>query len=395
MKMAPILDRLQGTGGDKWKIYHQARERIAAGEAIINMTIGEPDIPAPSELVDSAIDSMKRGRTNYANARGEAGLLDALAAHYSAKCGREISSNQFICLPGTQTSLFTALMGLAGIGEEVLVGDPMYATYEGAIWASGASMKTVPLRPENGFHINAKDIAERITSRSRAILLTHPHNPSGAVLTKQDIDEIGQLALDNDLWIISDEVYDELIFDERDFLTLFADPHIADRVAVVSSISKSHATPGFRSGWCVGSEDFIAKLLPLAEAMLFGNQPFIADMTEKAIREGSSVAKGMRNRFAARAEKLENLLSSNNELNIVKPEAGMFAMVNVSSTGMTGEEFAQTLLDEKNVAVMPGASFGSLTSDWIRIALTVKNPAFDEACNRIVGHAKACVMEVA
>ena len=148
------------------------------------------------------------------------------------------------------------------------------------------------------------DIAARVTPRSRAILLTTPHNPTGAVLTAGDIAEIGEVARAHDLWIIADEVYEEMVFDGVRFASPLADPGLADRVVAVSSISKSHAAPGFRSGWCVGPEAFTQALLPLSEVMLFGNQPFLADMTEAAIRDGSPVAAGMRARFAARADRL-------------------------------------------------------------------------------------------
>jgi len=177
----------------------------------------------------------------------------------------------------------------------------MYATYEGVIRTSGADLIPVPLRLENGFRNSADDIAARITPKTSAILLTTPHNPSGSVLTRADIDAIGRLAIKHDFWIISDEVYEELIFDGAEFTSPLYLPELADRVIVVSSILKSHAAPGFRSGWSVGPAEFTEALLPLPETMLFGNQPFIADMTEKAIRDRSSVASGMGQRHAERA----------------------------------------------------------------------------------------------
>ena len=172
-------------------------------------------------------------------------------------------------------------------------------------------------------------------------------------------------------------------------------PELADRVIVVSSISKSHAAPGFRSGWCVGPASFIKALLPLSETMLFGNQPFIADMTEKAIREGSACAAGMRQRYAARAQRLSKRLSDETNLVVSKPKAGMFAMINVAATGMNGDTYAHHLLEHGNVAVMPGTSFGETVNDWVRVALTVDDTAFNAACDRIVAHANQLQMEAA
>ena len=247
-------------------------------------------------------------------------------------------------------------------------------------------MVPVPLRPEAGFRMQASDLAARITPRSRAILLTTPHNPTGAILTAQDLREIGELAVQHDLWIISDEVYEHLVFDGAEFVSPLSDPALADRVIAVSSISKSHAAPGFRSGWAVGPADFCSALLPVSETMLFGNQPFIADMTEKAVREGSSVAPGMTSRFAARAALLVQRLHGESGLRVHRPEAGMFALVDVSATGMDGDAYAWDLLDS-GVAVMPGSAFGESLKHWVRVALTIDDESFATALDRIVAHA--------
>ncbi|NOC83610.1 pyridoxal phosphate-dependent aminotransferase [Ruegeria sp. HKCCD6428] len=394
MKTTSVTERLAGLGGAKWGVHLKARDLIKAGADIVEMTIGEPDVPVPDALVEATVASLRAQRTGYSNGRGEAGLLDALAARYSASRGRAFEPGNFLCFPGTQTALFAAMAGVAEAGDEALVGDPMYATYEGVVRASGAEMVPVPLRPEKGFRMQAADIAARITPRSRAILLTTPHNPTGAILTAADIAEIGQLAIARDLWIISDEVYEELIFDGARFVSPLADPELADRVIGVSSISKSHAAPGFRSGWCVGPAAFCEALLPYSETMLFGNQPFIADMTEKAIRDGSEVAPGMAARFSGRATLLADRLEAETDLKVHRPEAGMFALINVSATGLDGEAYAWDLL-QAGVAVMPGSAFGDSLKDWVRVALTINDTDFGTAVSRIIEHANSKSREVA
>ncbi len=394
MKTTSVTERLAGLGGAKWGVHLKARDLIKAGADIVEMTIGEPDVPVPAALVEATVTSLRAQRTGYSNGRGEAGLLDALAARYSASRGRPFGPENFLCFPGTQTALFAVMSGIAEAGDEVLVGDPMYATYEGVVRASGADIVPVPLRPEHGFRMQAEDIAARITPRSRAILLTTPHNPTGAILTTTEIAEIGQLAMAHDLWIISDEVYEELIFDEAEFASPLADPKLADRVIGVSSISKSHAAPGFRSGWCVGPAAFCEALLPYSETMLFGNQPFIADMTEKAIRDGSEVAPGMAARFSGRATLLADRLEAETDLMVHRPEAGMFALINVSATGFDGEAYAWDLL-QAGVAVMPGSAFGDGLKDWVRVALTISDADFATAVSRIIDHANSKSREVA
>jgi arginine:pyruvate transaminase len=387
MRYASVTDRLAGLAGAKWALHARARAMKAAGEEIIELTIGEPDVPTPPQLVDAAKHAMASGRTGYSNGRGEPGVVAALAARYSARRGREIGRDQVMCLPGTQTVLYAILRALVEDGDEVLIGDPMYATYEGLIAQSGAVAVPVPLRPEQSFRMQAADVAARITPRARILFLNTPHNPTGAVLRPEDIRALGALARKHDLWIVSDEVYEDMVFPGISFTSPLDFPDLAERVVVASSISKAYAAPGFRSGWCVGPAEFCARLLPLSETMLFGSQPFIADMTELAVSQPSPVADGMAERFARRAGILADALNGVCGLRVHLPEAGMFALVDVRATGYSGNTFAATLLDQQKVAVMPGESFGAGLQGWIRLSLTQADDRTTEAARRIAAHA--------
>ena len=387
MRYAANTDRLDGLAGAKWAVHALAREMAADGQDIIELTIGEPDVPTPAALIAAATAAMAAGRTGYSNGRGEPELTRALAARYTARRGRVIGADQVICLPGTQTTLFAVLTALLGPGDEVLVGDPMYATYAGLIAASGATMVPVPLRAEHGFRMQAKDVAARVTQRSRVLFLNSPHNPTGAVLAGRDLAALAASAVAQDLWLLCDEVYEEMVFEGTIFASPLDDPALAERVIVASSISKSHAAPGFRSGWCVGPAEFCAKVLPLSETMLFGSQPFIADMTAVAVSAPSPVAAGMVERFQRRAGLIRDSLHGRAGLRVNTPEAGMFALVDISATGLSGEAFALTLLKDRQVAVMPGESFGAALTGWVRLSLTQSDARIVEACGRILCHA--------
>ncbi len=388
MRYASVTDRLAGLGGAKWAVHMRAVELQRAGRDVIFLTIGEPDVPTPDALRTATECALRAGRTGYSNGRGEPGLLDALAARYTARLGIPITPERFLCFPGTQTALYAVLTGIAEADCEVLVGDPMYATYEGVIRA-GATPIPVPLRPEHGFRLQPDDLAARLSPRTRAVLLNTPHNPTGAILRRPELEAILSLARAHDLWIISDEVYQDLTHGPTPFISPLALPGAAERVVVCSSISKSPAAAGFRSGWCLGPEAFCDRLLPLAETMLFGNQPFIADMTEAALRAPNMVAAAMRTRLARRADLLARRLDGTAGLRIHRPEAGMFALLDVSGCGLDGTSFAEALLDQQGVAVMPGASFGAALADWVRIALTVDDAVLDAAAERIASHAAA------
>ncbi|GLR50380.1 pyridoxal phosphate-dependent aminotransferase [Shinella yambaruensis] len=390
MRYASITDRLANLGSEKWAIHAEARRMKAEGAAVIELTIGEPDVSPDPALLAEAARTMHAGRYRYSNGRGEPSVVDALVRKYQKRrC--DVASANVLCFPGTQTALFAVMLGLVEAGDAVLVGDPLYATYEGVIRATGAERIAVPLRPENGFHMKAADLEAAITPACRVLLLNTPHNPTGAVLSATEIAEIGAVCRRHDLWIVCDEVYEELVFGAA-FASPFDNPDLAERTIVVSSISKSHAAPGFRSGWAIGPAEFCTRLLSVSETMLFGGQPFIADMTAYALDNPISTAATMRQSYKARAARFAEALSRAPGLVPLPPEAGMFIVVDVSETGMSGEDFAWALLREERVAVMPGSSFGEEAEGFIRLSLTVPDAHIDEACRRITALATRSTM---
>ncbi|WP_407865951.1 pyridoxal phosphate-dependent aminotransferase [Phyllobacterium phragmitis] len=382
MRYASVTSRLAGLGSEKWAVHVRARQMRKAGTEIIELTIGEPDIPTPPDMIEVAEQAMRAGRTGYSNGRGEPGILAALAAKYSVRTGRAVTPENVMCFPGTQTALSIVMLGLAEHGDEVITGDPLYATYDGVISATGAARVSVPLHPEKGFRMQATDLEKVITPKARVLLLNTPHNPTGAVLGRQELAEIGEVCRKHNLWIVSDEVYELLIFDGQ-FTSPFDLPELAERTVVVSSISKSHAAPGFRSGWCVGPKEFTQRLLPLSESMLFGVQPFISDMTAYALGRPSAAAT-MRENYLRRAKRISAQLDDVAGIACKVPQAGMFILADIRSTGLSGNDFAMRLLEEEHVAVMPGESFGDNLSGYLRLSLSVADDKIDAACAGIV-----------
>ena len=229
-------------------------------------------------------------------------------------------------LPRYSTALFIALQGLAEKGDEVLVGDPLYASYEGVIEATGATLVKVPLLQEHEFSMDIEDLKKAITPKSKVLLLNSPHNPTGAILSKQKILAIGDLCVKKGIWMIADEVYSDLIFESSSekFFSPLNWEKFKDNTVVVSSISKSPAAPGFRSGWAVGPEEFCKQLLPLSETILFGNQPFIADMTAFALENEKKTAAVMRRDYDRRARLVADAFSNCFGLDAFYPKADVY-----------------------------------------------------------------------
>lgn len=394
MRYARITERLSSQGSHKWAVHMRAREMKAAGEEIIELTIGEPDIPTPADMIDEAARSMRAGRTRYTGGRGEPSILAALSDKYSKRSGREITQNQILCFPGTQSALAIAMFGLAEEGDEVITTNPCYATYEGVIKATGATPVYVPVSEKNGFRLQAADLEKAITPRSRVLLLNSPHNPTGAMLSREEIAAIGEVCIKHNLWIISDEVYELLVFN-GEFSSPLDLAELRERTVVVASISKSHSAPGFRSGWCIGPEEFTDRLLPLSEYLLFGVQPFIADMTAYALNRPATAAKQMLENFYRRAQMISERLDGQAGIACKIPQAGMFILVDIRATGLTGAEFAMRLLEEEKIATMPGDSFGSNLVGFLRLSLSVADHQIDDACAGMVRLAKRITLEKA
>ena len=393
MKFAPISDRLTGLGAAKWAVHAEGLRRASLGESVILLSIGEPDLPPPASVIDKAASSMRSGRTRYAAGQGEPETLLAIADHLTRRSGFRVTPEQVLFTAGTQNGLCTALLTLVQAGDEVLVPDPYYATYEGLVAASGATFVPVPTLPEDNFHVTAQAIENAITSRTKVLLLNTPSNPTGAVLSVSEIDAIGEVCERHDLWIICDEVYADMTYDAP-FCSPFDRPHLRDRTLAVSSISKSHALPGFRAGWVASHPDVTPRLILVAEAMLFGSQPFIEDALAVALNEKHPEVERLRVAFRERAETLIKSFEGSKAITARMPEGGMFVMLDVRKTKLTGEQFAWQLLKEKNVSVMPGESFGNGGAGHIRIALTVDSVILRDACERIRSLAEKLVAAV-
>ncbi len=384
MRLAKITERLSGLGSEKWAVHIEGRRRAALGEPLIFLSIGEPDAPPPAAILDEAEKQMRAGRIRYAEGRGEANARRALARVYTRQTGRAIHENQFIYLPGTQTALYAAMMTVCDMGDEVLMADPYYATYEGVIAAAGGVTVPVRVDPDHGFHLKAADLEKYITPKSRVLLMNTPSNPTGAVFTRSEIEKIGRLCEKHDLWIISDEVYATLTYGNTVFSSPFDVQELEKRTIVVSSISKSHAIPGFRSGWIAASAEFCDRCIPVTETMLFGSQPFIEDALAFALDNHFPELDAMKRDYEARARALVAALKGSAKVSARMPEGGMFIMVDVRKTGLSGEAFAHRLLEEEGVVTMPGESFGAGGSGHLRVALTVDEAQITEACKRIV-----------
>jgi arginine:pyruvate transaminase len=388
MRFAPLVERVAGKGAAAWKIHIDALRLKAAGRDIIFLTIGEPDQPPPAPIIDATIDALRRHRTGYARILGDPELRAAIAARVARRTGQPCAEENVVIVPGTQAGLYCALQCLAGPGDEVIVPEPMYATYEAVAGASGAEIVNVPLRPENGFHPDLETIARAVTPRTRLIWINSPHNPTGAVLSRAEIEFVAALCRRHDLWLLSDEVYEDLAF-ARPHVSPYELPGMAERTVVVSSLSKSHAIPGFRLGWIIGPPALSRHLFDLLLCTLYGGPPFIQDGALVAFTSDLPEIAALHEDYRRRAKLLSGILAEAPNCQAVEPEGGMFVLLDVRGTGRSSEFFAASLLEREGVAVLPCDGFGPSAEGHLRISLSAPDAILEEAGRRILRLARS------
>ncbi len=382
MRYSKIVHRLEGSGYHAWDVHGKAKAMLARGADVILLTIGDPDFATPSPIVETAIASLRQGRTHYTPSLGEMPLRAAIAAHHTQTSGQATTSANVAVVAGAQCGLYVAAMAVLQAGDEVILPEPVYSTYEPVVGASGATPVYVKLRRELDFHFDPTEMAAAITPRTRAILINTPHNPTGAMLHPEELEALADLSTRHNLWIISDEVYSNFNY-TRPHLSPANIPALAERSIIISSLSKSHAMTGWRLGWTIAPAELTEHIGNLLAAMLFGQPPFIQDAARHALTHELAEVKQMRDAYRARRDLVCAALNAAGDVGCYEPEGGMYVLVDVRKTGMSSYAFGHALLEAEKVALLPGEAFGSTLAGYLRLSLTAPEAALSEACRRI------------
>jgi len=352
------------------------------GADVILLSVGDPDFDTPPPIVDAAVAALRRGRTHYGDVVGDHALRAAIARRHQELSGQPVDADNVVVVAGAQCALFSAAICVLDAGDEVVVPEPAYVTYEAVVGASGARIVNVPLRAEREFQLDPEDVARAITSSTRAILVNSPHNPTGAVFPRATFERLADICRRHDLWLISDEVYATLAFD-AEHVSPASLPGMAERTVTVSSLSKSHAMTGWRLGWAVVPHELAGHLANLALCMLYGSPPFIQDAALAAFAHPPGELAAMKEAYRRRCELVLGRLGNAGGLRCHRPQGGMFAMVDVRGTGLSAQDFAGRLLDTEGVAVLPAEAFGPSAVGHVRLSLGTSDADLERACDRI------------
>jgi arginine:pyruvate transaminase len=382
MRYSGLTQRIAGDGAAAWQIHDRALQMREQGVDVLLLSVGDPDFDTPSPIVQAAINSLLAGDTHYSQVRGSRGLRDSIARRHQRRSGQVVDADHVIVMPGAQCAVYSVAQCLLDPGDEVIVAEPMYVTYEGVFGACGATVVPVGVRPENGFRVDPADVAARITPKTRALLLNSPNNPSGASLSLMIWQELALLCVRHDLWLISDEVYGDLLY-EGEHISPASLPGMAERTATIDSLSKSHAMSGWRVGWVIGPKTLNDHLEHLSLSMLFGIPEFVQKAAQLALDADLPEVAFMRDEYRRRRDLVCTSLNQCPGIRAIRPDGGMFVMADVRQTGLSAQHFAERLLEGYGVSVLAGEAFGPSAAGHIRIGLVVDQRKLAEACRRI------------
>ena len=382
MKYSSRVEGLQGRRTSAWDIHRVAQQAAAAGEDVIVLSVGDPDFTTPAPIVERAIEALRGGDTHYSAVSGRDPLRAAIAAEQARMSGCAVTAANVILTAGAQNGVFATSLCLLEAGDEVIVPEPMYLTYEACVRAAGATLVPVPVDPARAFHLDCDALEQAVTPRTKAIFFATPCNPTGVVMPRADLERIARLACRHDLWVLSDEVYADLTF-EREHVSIMSLPGMTERTVTLGSLSKSHAMAGWRVGWAIGPTQLIEHMGRLALAMLYGLPGFIQQAALTALADKARIVADMREIYRRRRDVVFEHLSRIPRLRCLLPEAGMFMMVDVSGTGLDTVDFTWRLFRAQGVSVLDASAFGETANGFVRLGFVVDEARLADACKRI------------
>ncbi|MEM7169417.1 MAG: aminotransferase class I/II-fold pyridoxal phosphate-dependent enzyme [Pseudomonadota bacterium] len=381
-KTLKAAKRFSGKTARAFDLSDKAYDLEREGRDIIHLSVGDPDFDTPGVVIDTAVSSLRSGRTHYSPIPGEPALRRAIAAQASEKYGQPVTADQVVVFSGAQNALFATMICMAEVGDEVILVEPAYTTYDAIAASGGARAVRVALSAEDGFQIDARKIEKGITSKTRAILINSPGNPSGTVFRRPDLEALIALCRTKGIWLISDEVYWPYIYNGE-----HVSPYSLDcgpqTTFVINSLSKSHAMTGWRLGWVIAPPNLVHHLIDVAQCMLFGVSQFVQDAAVTALTAKPPELDEMKRAFRERRDSLCAGLGRVRGIKPHVPAGGMFLLADVSETGLDGYEFAERLLQDQGLSVVPGFGFGDSLSNFVRIGYLSSTEILDEAVRRI------------
>jgi len=355
-------------GQPMFKVLDKVQKLEKQGENIIHFEIGDPDFDTPSCIIDATYSSLKKGETHYANSMGLYDLREAVKDTTLISRGFKPDIDQILVTPGANIIIYLAVQCLVNPGEDVVLPDPGFPTYYSVLKLCGVNAIRVPLKEKNKFRMNPDDIKKAITKKTKLIIINSPNNPTGSVMTPKELDEVYKIANARGIYLLSDEIYSRIMFDETKFHSPSANDACKHTTIVLNGFSKAFAMTGWRLGIAIGPKEVIEKMGLLVQTLCSCVPPFIQRAGISAIKEGGPESKKMVAIYKERRNFLVDGLNKIPGISCLKNDGAFYVFCNITKTGMTSEQFADFALQKAKVALLPGTNFGKYGKGYIRIA---------------------------
>jgi len=370
------------SGEGALSVFARAKELEAQGRSIIHLELGEPDFHAGQSVIDAASKALSEGKDRYCAVNGIPALKEEVASYLARTRHIEVSADNVVIFPGCKIALFQAMMALLELGDEVLYPDPGFPGYPSITQGLGAVAVPFTLSARNQLQPDPDEIAAKITPRTRMLLTNSPGNPTGTVYTDAVQRAMAELAVQHDLWVLSDEIYARIIYG-GEYLSMLRYPGMHERTLIIDGFSKSFAMTGWRLGYAVAPPEVV----PALNMMVVNTFTCVAEFTQyaaiEALRDREGNTPRMVAEFARRREQFSRGLNQVPGFRCLPPEGAFYAWVDITGTGMSAEDLCRILLEDAGVACIPGAAFGPAGKDFIRFSFASSMETLNQAVDRI------------
>lgn len=351
-------------------------------ENVISLGVGEPDFVTPWHIIESSFYSVERGHTSYTSNLGLMELREAICDSLGRKFAVDYDPrSEVLVTTGVSEALDLAMRALVSPGDEVIVIEPCYVSYKACVHLAGGIPVIVDTRVENDFRVTAQDISQRLTDRTKAIVLSYPNNPTGAIMDRSTLQEIAELAAEHDLIIISDEIYEELTY-EGTHTCMASLPGMRDRTVLLNGFSKAYAMTGWRIGYAAGNSDIIGAMMRVHQYTMLCAPIMAQKAAIEALRHGETEMRRMVSEYDHRRRFIVEKLNSIG-LSCFEPKGAFYAFPSIAASGLSSEEFCGRLLEEEAVAVVPGNAFGQSGEGFVRCSYATSLEEIEEAVRRM------------
>ena len=380
-KQSEISNRIDGQ--PMFKLLEKVKNLENQGKNIIHFEIGDPDFDTPENISNAAINAIKNGNTHYVSSFGLTEFRQKICEVTERSRGFKPDLEQILVTPGANIAIFYAVSCLVDPGEEVIVPDPGFPTYFSIIKMCNVVPVRVPLLESNEFRMNPNDIEKRITEKTRLIIINSPQNPTGSVMTEEEIKMTYEIAEKHDVFLYSDEIYARMIYDDAKFSSPGIFDKCKERTIISNGFSKAFAMTGWRLGAVIGPSNVIEKMRLLLETTSSCVSPFIQAAGIEAIDGNQTSQKIMYDEYLKRRELIVNGLNSIDKISCIMPGGAFYVFLNIKKTGMTSKQFCEFILEDANVAMLPGTSFGQFGEGFVRICYTANQTQINDAIKRM------------